>query len=165
MDMAALDKSTEPWLHACPGTVDALADSLRAWELGGPGKRIARIVRGRKCATVADFFDEFAAALQFPVGFGENWDAFADCLHDCHRFPDKAAIAICITDADKLLANATAAVTSTMAEVLTECVHELNAPAKPSNRQPMHILFQCAPPKLAALAKRWQAAGLVLAGK
>ncbi len=165
MDIAALDKSNDPWLHVCPGTVDALANSLGKWELGGSGKRISRIVRGRKCTTVADFFDEFAAALQFPPTFGENWDAFADCLHDCRRFPEKAAIAICITDADKLLATAPATAAGTLAEVLTECVHELNAPSKPSKRQPMHILFQCAPPKMAALVKRWQAVGLMLAGK
>jgi hypothetical protein len=33
-------------------------------------------------STKAAFLDCCAAALQFPAGFGRNWDALADCLED-----------------------------------------------------------------------------------
>ena len=165
MDLTYLTKTAGPWLHVCPGPVNDIADALCRWELAAPGKRIARIVRGRKCATVADFYDEFAAALQFPVSFGENWDAFADCLRDNSRFPDKAAIAICITDADKLLAAAPANATGMLNRVLTMCVEGLNAPAKPGKPRSLHVLLQCAGTKTAAWTTRWPGAGLMLVEK
>lgn len=42
----------------------------------------ARALRGKKMRTVAALYDEFAAALQFGYYFGENKDAFDDCLRD-----------------------------------------------------------------------------------
>ncbi|WP_199922364.1 barstar family protein [Microterricola viridarii] len=41
-----------------------------------------RVVRGRKMRTLRPLFDEFAAALQFPLYFGENRDAFYERLSD-----------------------------------------------------------------------------------
>jgi hypothetical protein len=43
---------------------------------------VVHTVRGRKSRTVAIFFDEVAAALQFPYYFGENWNALGDLLND-----------------------------------------------------------------------------------
>jgi len=45
-------------------------------------RRIVRRVRGRKSKTVQGFFNEGAAALQFPYYFGENWAAFEECITD-----------------------------------------------------------------------------------
>jgi len=39
-------------------------------------------VRGNKSPNDAHFFDELAAALQFPYYFGENWSAVRDCITD-----------------------------------------------------------------------------------
>ncbi|MFI6870031.1 barstar family protein [Nocardia sp. NPDC050406] len=41
-----------------------------------------RVLRGKKMRTVAALYDEFAAALQFGYYFGENADAFDDCMRD-----------------------------------------------------------------------------------
>jgi RNAse (barnase) inhibitor barstar len=43
---------------------------------------LIHLIRGQKCKTLLAFFDEWAAALQFPVYFGENLDAFVDCLRE-----------------------------------------------------------------------------------
>ncbi|MTE11698.1 barstar family protein [Nocardia aurantiaca] len=51
-----------------------------------PDGYLAREVRGRKMRTVAEVFDEFAAAFQFPYYFGENKDAFDECLRDLDEF-------------------------------------------------------------------------------
>ncbi|WP_067818721.1 barstar family protein [Nocardia inohanensis] len=51
-----------------------------------PSDYLAREVRGRRMRTVAEVFDEFAAAFQFPYYFGENKDAFDECLRDLDEF-------------------------------------------------------------------------------
>ncbi len=50
--------------------------------LGREGWHSVIFVRGWKMRNKAAVFDEFAAALQFPCYFGENWDAFEECLRD-----------------------------------------------------------------------------------
>ena len=42
----------------------------------------SKMIRGKKCNTKEKLFDEFAAAFQFPDYFGENWDAFNECIND-----------------------------------------------------------------------------------
>ncbi|WP_433564726.1 barstar family protein [Nocardia sp. CA-151230] len=51
-----------------------------------PDDYLARELRGRKMRTVTEVFDEFAAAFQFPYYFGENKDAFDECLRDLDEF-------------------------------------------------------------------------------
>lgn len=157
MQLSLLTQSASPWLHVWPGLAGDVADSLRQWEAAAPDQRVARIVRGQYCTTAADLFREWAAALQFPLGFGENWDALADCLRDWRWLPPKSAVAIGIVDAEKLLNRAPTAATRTLAKVLSMCLEDVNAPAKPSKPRPMHVIFQCAAAKSAAVAKRWQA--------
>jgi hypothetical protein len=48
-------------------------------------RAIIRLVRGHKARNLDALFDECAAALQFPIYFGENWAAFTDCLRDLPR--------------------------------------------------------------------------------
>lgn len=58
--------------------MDSLCFGLRS---DGP-PCACRIIRGRKSRNSEAFFDEVSAALQFPEYFGENWNAFEDCLRD-----------------------------------------------------------------------------------
>src|SRR5262245_41285350 len=81
-NLTPLTRTAEPWFHLWTTARDEARDSLVSWELAAPGKRVARVVRGVKCSTATKLFDEFAAALQFPDYFGENWDAFSDCFAD-----------------------------------------------------------------------------------
>jgi hypothetical protein len=59
-------------------------------------------MRGAKSRTVPALFDEFAAALQFPPYFGENWDALEECLADLAWLSAKAVVLL-LRDGTRLL--------------------------------------------------------------
>ncbi len=42
----------------------------------------AAYIRGKRCKTNADFLRESSAAFQFPAYFGENWNAWDECICD-----------------------------------------------------------------------------------
>src|SRR5437764_1364598 len=48
---------------------------------------VVRKIRGNKCKTLDDLFNEVGAALQFPWYFGENWPAFSECMSDLDWLP------------------------------------------------------------------------------
>ena len=39
-------------------------------------------IRGKRCKTENEFFNEVSASFQFPYYFGENWAAMDECLCD-----------------------------------------------------------------------------------
>ncbi len=81
-----------------PGGESAIRYALP--ELGYP----VREVRGSKMSTVAAVFDEFAAAFQFPYYFGENKDAFDECMRDLDEFVGPArGYVVVVRDAAELL--------------------------------------------------------------
>ncbi|TSE02228.1 hypothetical protein FOS14_01315 [Skermania sp. ID1734] len=71
-----------------------------------PADYVMRAVRGTKMNSIAGVFDEFAAALQFPYYFGENKDAFEECLRDLEEFLGAASgYVIVVRDAECVLAS------------------------------------------------------------
>ncbi|MEU7634018.1 barstar family protein [Nocardia sp. NPDC049220] len=90
-----------------PPTLGALA--VDAAEFSGlrykvPSGYLVRELRGAKMRTTAGVFDEFAAAFQFPYYFGENKDAFDECLRDLDDFVgDAAGYVAAIRDSAELL--------------------------------------------------------------
>ncbi len=90
-----------PWAYfvACEeGDIDSFALRWRHRE----DKFVLRILRGRRCSDEQRLFQEWAAALQFPYYFGENWDAFDECLADLEWMPARAYL-FAITNIDGLL--------------------------------------------------------------
>lgn len=73
------------WLQVHVGR---LADVIRATDRDAVERGVSvRNLRGNKMNTKEKLFDEFAAALQFPEYFGENWNALDDCLADLSWWP------------------------------------------------------------------------------
>src|SRR5947209_1850287 len=92
MDLNRLLQLQPPWFHVLVAT-ETDASELRAGLPDSPSGRVVfRVIRGRKARTKSALFDEFAAALQFPYYFGENWDAFDECLTDLSWLPGDAYI-------------------------------------------------------------------------
>src|SRR5712671_4928139 len=76
-----------------------LAQRLRFEE----GKGLAvRVVRGTKMRSALQLFDEFSAAFQFPLYFGENWDAFEECLNDLEWLPARGYVLL-VSDTPEVL--------------------------------------------------------------
>src|SRR5262245_37794893 len=105
MDLSPLTRPAAPWFHLLAAAPDDARDALRALERSAGARGAVRFVRGRKAGTAAAFFDEAAAALQFPDYFGENWDAFHDCVDDL-AWLHADAVVLGLLDADRLLAAA-----------------------------------------------------------
>lgn len=118
-----------------------------------PSKFIVRMIRGRKALTVNDLYNEFAAALQFPYYFGENWAAFDECINDLgwipsvnKIYPAKAYILI-ISDIDKVLLHEEADF-KILITILKNTVKEWTEgrnynPSFPTPPTPFHIVFHC----------------------
>ncbi len=62
----------------------------------------ARIVDSTRCATSAELFDEWAAALEFPEHFDRSWDTFDECVADLAWLPGDAC-GVLVMHADSLL--------------------------------------------------------------
>lgn len=61
-----------------------------------------RVVRGQRCQSEAALFKEWSAALQFPYYFGNNWDAFEECVNDLNWIPGRGHL-ILIANAHRVL--------------------------------------------------------------
>src|SRR5437660_10044025 len=88
MDFSPLLRPKPPWLNLLVAPEPDACALLTAL----PDGTVSRLIRGHKARTTATLFDEFAAALQFPCYFGENWDAFDECLTDLAWLPGEAYV-------------------------------------------------------------------------
>lgn len=68
------------------GALPVDANQFSGVRYDAPADYRVRELRGAKMRTVAQLFDEFAAAFQFPYYFGANKDAFDECLRDLDDF-------------------------------------------------------------------------------
>jgi hypothetical protein len=146
MDLDRLLRSEKPWLHLLVMAESEACDLL--WDLprSATERVVSRVIRGRKAMTKAALFDEFAAALQFPCGFGENWDAFDECLADLEWLPADA-YAILITSAARLLEKEPAEL-PVLLQILDGAAQAWSRPVEgqwPRPPRAFHVILQCAP--------------------
>jgi hypothetical protein len=161
MNLQRLTRPNGPWLHLLVAAPAEVSNALRALERNAPVPLAARLVRGRQSTTVAGFFDECAAALQFPYDFGHNWDALRDCLLDL-AWLRADAVVLLVADAAHLLADAPAEGVQCLLQVLDDIPRQRNQPPRPQRPRPWHLLLHAVPEEEAVLRQRWQALGLSL---
>ena len=101
--LSVLLEPKQPWCLRAVRSHSELTDGLWSFRQHHPGSVIT-FLRGKKMTTVQGLFDEFAAALQFPYYFGNNANAFDECLADLSWLPAKMYV-LSIFDSADFLAN------------------------------------------------------------
>jgi RNAse (barnase) inhibitor barstar len=104
-----------------------------------------------------DFYDELAAALQFPDYFGQNWDAVNDCLCDLDWVVADAIVLVFI-DGEKPLATAGDDAGRTLAKLLVVAAEHWNHGSERS----FHVVVHARPTEVDTVLRRWKVLGLDL---
>lgn len=116
-----------------------------------------RIIRGKKSKTRFDFYNEIAAALQFPYYFGENGNALHDCINDLEWLRADAYL-LMVDDAHLFLRDSSAYTVRDFMNIFSDANIEWLTPNKwcPRNRQPtpFHLLFRCDESDIPAFLQR-----------
>jgi hypothetical protein len=159
MDLHRLTKTDGPWLHCVIAAPADLSNQIRALEQKSTKRLAARVVRGRRATTKAALLDECAAALQFPLYFGENWDALHDCLGDLDWLNVEALVLI-IADTSHLLARASAEEFQQFFRILEEAAKHWRQPGGSTKGRPYHVVLHAAPGEETALLSRCKSAAL-----
>jgi hypothetical protein len=76
MDWLIFRKLAPPWCHILVEDNERNVDSLFVYQVPEDLGLCVRIRRGVRCQSLARNFQEFAAALQFPYYFNNNWGVF-----------------------------------------------------------------------------------------
>jgi hypothetical protein len=164
MEFERLLQFAGPHLHLMVSTLGEATDF--AWSLARLDGRpvIVRILRGNKMRSAPPLFDEFAAALQFPYYFGENWNALLECVTDLEWLADGACVLL-ILNATQLLENepeeTLAVFFDTVGVAAEEWTPSENASLERPGR-PFHIVFQCSSAEEESFLSRVHGAGSVL---
>jgi len=156
-----LGVAIQPALWLLESEVSAAADEVSGWRDSGP---TVRVVRGAKCRSVADLFDEVAAALQFPYYFGENWAAFDECMADMDWLPLGQGIVVVLLDAAQVLADEPAAELEVLVRAI---IHASETYARPVDQGewwdrpavPFHVVLHAPVGDATAITRRWVEAG------
>jgi hypothetical protein len=149
-----------PWLHLLQMTESEAYDRMRAIPRAGTPSVAARLIRGQKATTAAGLFNEFAAALQFPPYFGENWDAFDECLNDLDWLHTDAYV-LMILNAVRVLEKGSSEEArqfwALLARTGAEWAKAIAGP-RPRSAKAFHAVLQCTQEEEARLRKELKAA-------
>ncbi|MCR8643946.1 barstar family protein [Paenibacillus sp. N1-5-1-14] len=122
------------------------------------------MIRGQKCVTAEKLFDEFAAVLQFPFYFGENWDAFEECLNDLTWLQADAYV-LCISNVENILKLSNTdfeAFASILESSVKEWEEGRDFGAIQTVPTPFNIVFHCAKDTEQVFIKKLNGFGIVL---
>ncbi|MCC6999738.1 MAG: barstar family protein [Deltaproteobacteria bacterium] len=135
--------------------------ALHAARPGGPtsASPFVGVLRGGRMRRREGVFDQFATLLQFPTYFGENWDAFADCMRDL-EWLRASAIVIVVLDAPDVLADGDADEFGLFLEILRETGEAWSQADEFRGAMPFHVLLHAPPERAPSLEARLAALGL-----
>jgi RNAse (barnase) inhibitor barstar len=157
-----------PWLYSWATDVSALTNW--AWNIACQfdKKLSVRWVRGKKMRNWTALFSEFSAALQFPYYFGENLDAFDECITDL-AWLNALSYLIIILDADEVLVESSDSDSDfrTLLKTLNDAASEWAKPITRGNgldraAKPFHVIFHAEHPRMTPFELRLARLGLNL---
>lgn len=157
-------KRAEPELRFVLSKYDGESFSRMRWKLESEGT-VFKTVRGNKMTDPPRVFDEFAAAFQFPLYFGENWQAFQDCIADLEWFPDPRGFVVVIEQADEILADATSSDLGILISCLENACKWFYQPVEAWDVRlpvPFHVILRTTQPEMEYAANLWRQAGAKL---
>jgi Barstar (barnase inhibitor) len=149
-----------PWLRLLVTTESDACDLLEGL-VRAQGPRLAvRRVRGNKARTTQGWFDECAAAFQFPSYFGENWNAFDECITDLEWLPADAYVLL-ITNSGRLLEAETPQTLALLFTALENAGREWGKAVVgqfPRPPKAFHVIIQCGRAEEGSLREKLEAA-------
>lgn len=137
MNDTDLHSLTAPYLHIFVASVSEVTNFGLTLANLPSAKVVVRFLRGSKMKLVSDLFDEFSAALQFPYYFGENWNAFDECITDLSWLSGDSYILV-VTDAEQLLMKDEPDQLESIIHLLQDAGDEWSG-----NGKSFHVVFQC----------------------
>ncbi|UYN83847.1 MAG: barstar family protein [Microcella sp.] len=142
---------------------DAIANTQPLLGLFAPDE--VRVIRGSRCRTVQDLFNEFSAALQFPLYFGHNWDAFDECMRDLGEWMiGTKTLTIVIVESTELLSiDRENGPFDTFARIIQRNVQESAAGREDHGENyqqpiPLAVVLVDSADKIVSVAARWRPA-------
>ena len=160
MEFDQLLRPERPWLRVLVATESDACDLRAALSEDPTAGVVFRVVRGQKARTKPALFDEFAGALQFPLYFGENWDAFDECLADLSWLPGDAYVLLFVQSIH-LLDKEPADEIQRLLKILEKVAEEWSSSKQrpnPRPPRPFHVLLQCTKKEEPALRAKLTAA-------
>jgi RNAse (barnase) inhibitor barstar len=91
-----------PHFHHFAGEIANLDRYITRLRFETGASMAVRLLRGQNMETMDCFYDELAAALQFPLYFGRNWNALKECLLDLDWMPSDGYL-LAFSDASSVL--------------------------------------------------------------
>lgn len=158
---ALLAVDTELKLFALEGDDQAIGTALAGWSESG---LTCRVVRGHKMRNLQGLFDEFAAALQFPLYFGENTDAFDECISDLEGLGPGSGFVVTIVEPAELLADVDAGGFEWLVRSLGSATETWGLPVQDGEwwdrpALPFHVVLAGSRDSLTSAEQRWARAG------
>jgi RNAse (barnase) inhibitor barstar len=146
------DSLEPPYLYLAIASAKEFADYAYRLNYDKGSELAVRVVRGHKMQRLSHLYDEFAAALQFPDYFGENWDALDECLADLEWLP-AAGYVLLIPNVVEVLSQEPEKQFATFVSVLSGICEEWAHATAP---KPFHVLLQCTERDVENLLRRAQ---------
>lgn len=149
--------SERPTIELVAANASEVTDASWEFERQAPG-RVVRFLRGAKMRDASGVLDQFAAALQFPYYFGQNWAALSECIEDLSWLPATSYL-IVVLDAELVLRDAEEelpVLAKILREACTNWPHGFDLQESWA-RQPasFRILLQCEKDQAAEADNRW----------